>query len=73
MPERRPRLRRAAYLTAVGTSCAAFALSLAGIANTEGQVKPDGDAAALAKKLEQQSHERCHRPVLSPPPQQRDV
>ena len=71
MPERRPRLRRVAYLTAVGTSCAAFALSLAGIASTEGQVKPDGDAAALAKKLEQQApHERCHRAA---PAQQREV
>jgi len=70
MPDRRPRLRRAAYLTAVGTSCAAFALSLAGIARTEGQVKPDGDAAALAKKLELRSHEPCHRPA---PAQQREV
>ena len=71
MPERRPRLRRVAYLTAVGTTCAAFALSLAGIAKTEGQVKPDGDAAALAKKLErQQPHQPCHRPA---PTQQREV
>ena len=71
MPERRPRLRRVAYLTAVGTSCAAFALSLAGIASTEGQVKPDSDAAALVKKLEQRSsHAPCHRPA---PTQQREV
>jgi hypothetical protein len=71
MPERRPRLRRVAYLTAVGTTCAAFALSLAGIAKTEGQVKPNGHAAALAKKLEQQtSRERCHHPA---PTQQREV
>ena len=71
MPERRPRLRRAAYLTAVGTSCAAFALSLAGIARTQGQVKPNGDAAALAKKIEQRSqHQPCHRPA---PTQQREV
>jgi hypothetical protein len=64
MSERRPRLRRAAYLTAVGTSCAAFVLSLAGIANTQGQMKPDGEAAALVKKLEQQTaHGRCHRPA----------
>jgi hypothetical protein len=72
MPERRPRLRRVAYLTAVGTSCAAFALSLAGIARTEGQVKPDGDAAALVKKLELRSHEPCHRPAPAPA-QQREV
>ena len=72
MPERRPRLRRLAYLTAVGTSCAAFGLSLAGIARTEGQVKPDGDAAALVKKLEQQTtHAPCHRPA--PTTQEREV
>ena len=71
MPERRPRLRRVAYLTAVGTTCDAFALSLAGIAKTEGQVKPNGHAAALAKKLEQQTpRERCHRAA---PTQQREV
>jgi hypothetical protein len=76
MPERRrPRLRRAAYLTAVGTTCAAFALSLAGIANTEGQVKADGDAAALARKLQQQTpHEHCHRPApTQQPTTQREV
>jgi hypothetical protein len=72
MPERRPRLRRVAYFTAVGTSCAAFALSLAGIANTQGQVRPNGDAAALAKKLERQAtHAPCHRPA--PTTQQREV
>jgi hypothetical protein len=72
MPERRPRLRRVAYFTAVGTSCAAFALSLAGIANTQGQVKPNGDAAALVKKLERQTtHAPCHRPA--PTTQQREV
>jgi hypothetical protein len=64
MRERRPRFRRAAYFTAVGTSCAAFALSLAGIANTQGQVKPNGEAAALARKLERQTaHGHCHRPA----------
>jgi hypothetical protein len=78
MPERRrPRLRRAAYLTAVGTTCAAFALSLAGIANTQGQVKSNGEAAALARKLERQTaHERCHRPAPAtqqPVTQQREV
>ncbi|HEX7298068.1 MAG TPA: hypothetical protein VF257_03615 [Solirubrobacteraceae bacterium] len=69
MPERRPRLRRAAYLTAVATSCGAFGLSLAGIANTQGKVRPNGDAAALAKKLQQRTHGPCHRP----PPVQRQV
>lgn len=68
MPERRPRLRRLAYLTAVATTCAAFALSLTGIAQTEGQVKPNGKAAALAKQLEQRAHDvrDCHRPVVTP-------
>jgi hypothetical protein len=51
MPERRIRLRRAAYLAAVTTTIGAFAGSLAGIATTQGQVKPNGDAAALARKL----------------------
>lgn len=69
MPERRPRLRRAAYMTAVAASCGAFGLSLAGIARTEGQVQPNGEAAALAKQLEQRSHERCHKP----PPVQHEV
>ena len=70
MSERRPRLRRVAYLTAVGTTCAAFALSLAGIASTEGQVKPNGEAAALVKKLEQQTSQgRCHRPAPAQQPE----
>jgi hypothetical protein len=61
MPERRPRLRRVAYLTAVAGSCGAFALSLAGIAHTQGQIRPNGDAAALAKKLHEQSRGPCHK------------
>ena len=52
MPERRPLLRRAAYLAAVTTTIGVFAGSLAGIASTQGQVKPNGDAAALARKLQ---------------------
>ena len=65
MPERRPRLRRAAYLAAVTTTIGAFAGSLAGIASTQGQVKPNGDAASLARKLQQREDVRmggnCHR------------
>jgi hypothetical protein len=65
MPERRPRLRRVAYLAAVTTTVGAFAGSLAGIASTQGQVKPNGDAAALARKLQQREDVRmgghCHR------------
>jgi len=56
-------------MTAVAASCGAFGLSLAGIARTEGQVQPNGEAAALAKQLEQRSHERCHKP----PPVQHEV
>jgi hypothetical protein len=62
MPERRPRLRRVAYLTAVAGSCGAFALSLAGIARTQGQIQPGGNAAALTKQVQQREHHRCHRP-----------
>ena len=58
MPERRPLLRRAAYLAAVTTTIGVFAGSLAGIASTEGQVKPNGDAAALARKLQQREDVR---------------
>jgi hypothetical protein len=72
MPERRPRLRRVAYLAAVTTTVGAFAGSLAGIASTQGQVKPNGDAAALARKLQQREDVRmgghCHRhaPTVQP-------
>ena len=58
MPERRPLLRRAAYLAAVTTTIGVFAGSLAGIASTQGQVKPNGDAAALARKLQQREDVR---------------
>jgi hypothetical protein len=79
MPERRPRLRRAAYLAAVTTTIGAFAGSLAGIATTQGQVKPNGDAAALARKLQQREDVRfghhCHRgaPPTTAPTVQREV
>jgi hypothetical protein len=65
MPERRPRARRLAYLAAVTTSAAAFALTLNGIATTQGQLKPDGDAAAAVKRWQQQVADhgrRCHHP-----------
>ena len=51
MSERRPLLRRAAYLAAVTTTVGVFAGSLAGIASTQGQAKPNGDAAALVEYL----------------------
>jgi hypothetical protein len=80
MPERRPLLRRAAYLAAVTATVAAFAGSLAGIATTQGQVKPNGDAATLVRKLQQRQDVRmghgCHRHAPAPttqPVSQREV
>jgi hypothetical protein len=76
MPERRPRLQRVAYLAAVTMSCAAFALSLTGIATTQGHVKPNGDAAAAVKRLQERVAEpgRCHRhQVPTTPAAQREV
>jgi hypothetical protein len=80
MPERRPLLRRAAYLAAVTTTIGVFAGSLAGIASTKGQVKPDGNAATLARKLQQRedvrmsSHGHCHRAApTTAPTSQREV
>ena len=77
MPERRPRLRRVAYLAAVMMSCAAFVFSLTGIATTQGHVKPNGDAAAAVKRLQQQVDDHggpCHRrPVAPAPASQREV
>jgi hypothetical protein len=71
MPERRPLLRRAAYLAAVTTTIGVFAGSLAGIASTKGQVKPNGDAATLARKLQQREDVRfghhCHRGAPTAP------
>jgi hypothetical protein len=72
MPERRPLLRRAAYLAAVTTTVGVFAGSLAGIASTQGQAKPNGDAAALARKLQHREDVRfghhCHRGPIQPAP-----
>ena len=64
MPDRRPRLRRVAYLAAVMMSCGAFVFALTGIATTQGRVKPNGDAAAAVKRLQQQRVDvgDCHRP-----------
>lgn len=64
MPDRHPRLRRVAYLTSVMMCCAAFVLALTGIATTQGHVRPNGEAAAAVKRLQQQVSEhsgRCHR------------
>jgi hypothetical protein len=65
MPERRPPLRRLAYLAAVTASAATLALTLSGIATTQGQVKPNGEAAAAVKRWQQQVADhgrRCHHP-----------
>jgi hypothetical protein len=75
MPERRPRLQRAAYVAAVMMSCAAFVLSLTGIATTQGHVKPDGDAAAAVKRLQERVdvHDCHRRDVPAAPAAQREV
>jgi hypothetical protein len=71
MPERRPPVRRLAYLAAVTTSVALFALTLNGIATTQGQVKPNGEAATAVKRWQQQvaDHGRAchHRPAPATP------
>ena len=76
MPDRNPRWRRVAYLTAVMMCCAAFVLALTGIATTQGHVRPNGEAAAAVKRLQEQVYQhsgRCHRqqqPTVAP---QREV
>jgi hypothetical protein len=62
MPERRPLMRRVAYVSAVMMSSGALVFSLTGIATTQGHVKPNGEAAAAVKRLQQQiSAHDCHR------------
>jgi hypothetical protein len=75
MPERRPRLQRVAYMAAVTMSCGAFVFSLTGIATTQGHVKPNGDAAAAVKRLQQRVDANdCHRRGVTPAPAaQREV
>jgi hypothetical protein len=55
----------------VTTTIGVFAGSLAGTAHTEGQVKPNGDAAALARKLQQREDvrfgHRCHHGAPTAP------
>jgi hypothetical protein len=71
-------MRRLAYMAGVTTCCGAFALSLSGIATTQGHVKANGEAAAAVKHWQQQvaAHgTRCHRaPRTAPAPSsQREV
>jgi hypothetical protein len=67
MRERGPLLRRTAYLTAVLTTCAAFALSLVSIAGTEGRVRPAA-GTELVRAIEPAEHGHCDhaRPVTRP-------
>jgi hypothetical protein len=53
MPERTHRrgwLRRATFVASAAALTLAFALSPTGIASTQGTVRPDGQAAAIAAK-----------------------
>jgi hypothetical protein len=62
-------------MAAVTMSCGAFVFSLTGIATTQGHVKPNGDAAAAVKRLQQRVdvHD-CHRRGVTPAPAaQREV
>jgi hypothetical protein len=56
-PGRARLLRRIGFAGAAAALSAAFGLSLSGIATTQGTVRPDGQAAALAA---QQRMERVH-------------
>ena len=75
MSDSRPRLRRVAYLAAVMLSCGAFVFSLTGIATTQGHVKPNGDAAAAVKRLQERVDVGdCHRQqTVTPASGQREV
>jgi hypothetical protein len=57
MPDRPPaprRWRRTAFATLLTAAVAAFAGSLAGIATTEGKLRPGGDAAQAEQRLQRQ-------------------
>lgn len=56
--------RRAGFTAAVVALTAAFGLSLSGIADTRGSLRPDGEAAAVAAKqrAERAAEQRCPRP-----------
>lgn len=66
-------LRRTLLATVACAATAAFAGSLAGIASTEGRLRPDGATAALAAKQRQEQvvDRRC--PAPSPTTIARDV
>jgi hypothetical protein len=59
-------LRRSMFAATAFALTSAFVFSLSGIASTQGRVKPDGQAAALAAKQAARStdaadHRDCHR------------
>ncbi len=56
-PRTQRRWRRTAFATLLTAAVAAFAGSLAGIANTEGKLRPGGDAAQAEQRLQ-----RVHAP-----------
>lgn len=66
MPELR---RRAGLAAAIVALTAAFALSLAGIADTQGTLRPDGEAAAVAaqQRAERVAQHRCPRDQRAAP------
>jgi hypothetical protein len=53
-PPPRARWRRTAFATLLTAAVAAFAGSLAGIATTEGKLRPGGDAAQAEQRLQRQ-------------------
>jgi hypothetical protein len=55
----RPRLRRTAFATFLVASVAAFAGSLAGIATTQGKLRPDGGAARIEQRQHQSAPHGC--------------
>jgi hypothetical protein len=63
MPEpdqpRRPRWHRTAFATVLTAAVAAFAGSLAGIASTEGKLRPGGAAAQAEQRLHQAAPHAC--------------
>ena len=64
MPERTHRpgwLRRATFVASAAALMLVFALSLTGIASTQGTVRPDGQAAAIAAKQATQGDDAADR------------
>jgi hypothetical protein len=60
-PGRAPLLRRIGFVGAAAALSATFAVSLSGIATTQGTIRPDGQAAALAAQQRMQRVHDCPR------------